>query len=135
VSIFPPQYVILRVNRGGGIRAQARVTISRVQGPFQVLGHVFSSGSAETKKELRILVERECALRRKEDLKESNIHFLEPEPPLIDREPTGIISNCAHSLPETASVEFPLVLSMAQDLGYPAQVMGFWTFHDGLVWR
>ena len=60
-----------------------------------------------------------CA-ERKNLKEESNIHSLEPEP-------TGIISNCAHSLlvalPETASVEFPLVLSMAQDLGYAAQVM------------
>ena len=48
-----------------------------------------------------------CA-ERKNLKEESNIHLLEPEPPPIDREPTGIISNCAHSLllalPETASV-------------------------------
>ena len=78
----------------------------RVQGPVQVLGHEFSSGSAETKKESRI--ENAHCAERKNLKEESNIHFLELEPPPIDREPTGIISNCAHSLllarPETASV-------------------------------
>ena len=77
-----------------------------------------------------------CA-ERKNLKEESNIHLLEPEPPPIDREPTGIISNCGHSLlpalPEIVSVEFPLALSIVQDPGYPAQVMGFWTFHDGRV--